>query len=144
MVRRNWSRDPFQPWREEVERFFSSHFPGAAEAVRGQGEPAINLWESNGELFAEAELPGVKQEDLEVLVAGGELTIKGQRPSPTNGAQAFHRRERTAGAFQRTVRLPVDVDATKVEATLRDGVLTISLPTAEAARPRKIPVQAGN
>jgi HSP20 family protein len=144
MVRRYRSRDPFQPWREEVERFFSSHFPQAGEASRGQGEPAINLWEANGELFAEAEMPGVKQEELEVLVAGGELTIKGQRPAPANGSQAFHRRERSAGAFQRTIRLPVDVDSTKVEATLRDGVLTITLPTAEAARPRKIPVQAGN
>ncbi len=144
MVRRFRSRDPFQPWREEVERFFSSHFPAAGEASRSQGEPAINLWESNGELFAEAELPGVKQEDLEVLVAGGELTIKGQRHAPVNGSQAFHRRERTAGDFQRTIRLPVDVDSSKVEATLRDGVLNISLPTAEAARPRKIPVQSGN
>jgi len=144
MVRHNRSRDPFQPWREEVERFFSTHFPAAGQAVRGQEQPAVNLWETNGELYAEAELPGVKQEDLEVLVAGGELTIKGQRPMPANGSQAFHRRERTAGAFQRTIRLPVDVDASKVEATLHDGVLSITLPTAEAARPRKIPVQSGN
>ncbi|MBL9125058.1 MAG: Hsp20/alpha crystallin family protein [Planctomycetaceae bacterium] len=144
MVRRSWTRDPFQPWREEVERFFSTHFPAAGEMVRGPGDPAINLWEDQGELYAEAELPGVKQDDLEVLVVGGELTIKGQRPAPANGAQAFHRRERNGGPFQRTVRLPVDVDASKVEATLRDGVLTIKLPTAEAAKPRKIPVQAGN
>lgn len=144
MVRRTWSRDPFQPWREEVERFIASHFPAVAEVAGGGGDPAINLWESRGELFAEAELPGVKQEDLEVLVVGGELTIKGQRPSPSNGAQPFHRRERPAGAFQRTVRLPIDVDASKVQATLRDGVLTISLPMAEAAKPRKIAVQAGS
>lgn len=146
MVRRNWSRDPFQPWREEVERFFSSHFPGfvGGDSNRGENDPAVNLWETEGELMAEVELPGVKQDDLEILVVGGELTIKGQRGSAANGAQAFHRRERTAGAFQRTIRLPFDVDSAKVQATLRDGVLQITLPKAEAAKPRKIPVQSSN
>lgn len=146
MVRRHWSRDPFQPWREEVERFFSSHWPNVfqGDGGRGENDPAVNLWETEGELMAEAELPGVRQEDLEILVVGGELTIKGQRGQAANGSRAYHRRERTTGPFQRTIRLPIDVDSSKVEATLREGVLQIRLPKAEAAKPRKIPVHAEN
>jgi HSP20 family protein len=102
----------------------------------------VNLWETEGELQAEVELPGVKQDDLDILVVGGELTIKGQRGPAPNSSQAFHRRERTSGSFQRTIRLPVDVDSSKVEATLSDGILQVKLPKAEAAKPRKIPVQA--
>jgi HSP20 family protein len=145
MVRRTWSRDPFQPWREEVERFFSSHLPGVhfqSDRRSGENDPAVNLWETEGELQAEVELPGVKQDDLDILVVGGELTIKGQRGPAPNSSQAFHRRERTSGSFQRTIRLPVDVDSSKVEATLSDGILQVKLPKAEAAKPRKIPVQA--
>lgn len=144
MVRRTWSRDPFQPWREEVERFFSQHLPNfpGREALRTAGDPAVNLWETDAALMAEMELPGVKQDDLELLVVGGELTVSGKRAAPDNGSQRFHRRERLAGDFKRTIRLPIDVDAGKVEATLRDGVLVIVLPKAEAAKPRKIQVQA--
>jgi HSP20 family protein len=94
--------------------------------------------------MAELELPGVTQENLEILVVGGELTVKGQRGSAAKGSEAFHRRERSTGTFERTFRLPKDVDSSKVEATLRDGVLTIKLPKAEAAKPRKIAVQTAN
>jgi HSP20 family protein len=100
----------------------------------------VNVWQSENEVFAEAEIPGVKAEDLDISVVGSELTIKGTRQPAVEQEPAFHRRERGAGSFARVIRLPVDVDPEKVQASLRDGVLTLTLPKAEAAKPRRITV----
>lgn len=101
--------------------------------------PALNLWEDAERFIVEAELPGVKPEAVDVQVVDGALTLKAVRE---NEAAAFLRRERMSGAFARTIELPAGVDAERVEASLRDGVLTIILPKAEAAKPRRIPVKA--
>lgn len=103
--------------------------------------PPLNLWEDEGRLYVECELPGVQMDDLKVAVVGRDLTIKGQRRSrPAEGA-TYHRQERDTGSFHRVVNLPVDIDPGKVNAELRHGVLTITLPKAPEARPRKIEVQ---
>ena len=88
-----------------------------------------------------SEIPGVTQEDLEILVVGNELTIKGRRGTAEEEDASYHRRERGTGEFSRTVTLPVDIKAEAVDATLKDGVLTLSLPKADEARPRKITVK---
>jgi HSP20 family protein len=100
----------------------------------------VNIWQNENDVFAEAEVPGVKGEDLDISVVGNELTIKGNRQPAGDENTAYHRRERGAGAFARVIRLPVDVEADKVQASLRHGVLTLTLPKAEAAKPRKINV----
>ena len=87
--------------------------------------PAVNVWQSDNDVFAEAEIPGVKGEDLDVSVVADELTIKGTRQPLADEEAAYHRRERGVGAFVRVVRLPVEVVADKVQASLRDGVLTL-------------------
>lgn len=103
--------------------------------------PALNVWEDKDNLYAECELPGVKMDDLDVTVVGNELTIKGERlPYALEGA-TFHRRERGAGSFSRLLRLPVRVEADKVSAQLKDGVLTVTLPKTREAKPRKIAVK---
>ena len=102
--------------------------------------PPVNLWEDDSDLYAEMEVPGLKMEDIEVSVLGDELTIKGKRENVDQEGVSYHRRERSVGTFSRMLRLPVDVDVEKVHATLRDGVLTITLPKAAAARPQKIEV----
>jgi HSP20 family protein len=104
--------------------------------------PAVNVWEAENELFAEAELPGVRSEDVEVTVVGDELTIKGRRTAPESGEAVFHRRERGTGEFTRTLRLPIEIDSARVAAKLENGVLSVTLPKAEAAKPRKIEVVA--
>jgi len=104
--------------------------------------PSLNVWEDEQCLYAEAELPGFRMEDLEVSVAGNELSIKGGRKDEDQEKGAYHRRERAAGIFSRVLRLPVNIDAGKVEATLKDGVLFITLPKAEQAKPRKVQVKA--
>ncbi len=101
--------------------------------------PALNVWQTEQDVFVEAELPGVTHEQLDISVLSGQLTLRGER-RPSGEQQTWHRRERTFGAFERTLRLPADVNADKVEAKLEHGVLTIRLPKAEAAKPRKISV----
>jgi len=107
-----------------------------------RGFPAVNLWEDDEAIRAEAELPGLNMNDIEVLVVGDELTIKGRRTSPENKDFTYHRRERGTGEFSRTLTLPYPVNADRVEATLKNGVMTLILPKAETARPRKITVKS--
>jgi len=110
----------------------------------GRGRPAVNIWETPETVHAELELPGVAAENVDVSVVGDELTIKIERPELEQEGVTYHRRERGVGSFTRVLRLPCEVDADKVEAELRRGVLTISLTKAETARPRKIPVSVPN
>lgn len=113
------------------------------ELARGHAFPPLNVWEDETTIFAEAELPGLKMDDLEVQVLDDELTIKGERKSEAADASKLHRRERAVGRFSRVLRLPVEVDAGKIEATLRDGMLTITMPKVEPVKPRKIAITGG-
>ncbi len=106
--------------------------------------PALNVWETEEALAVEAELPGFKMENIELSVMGRELTIKGERSQESATDATWHRRERSAGTFARVLRLPFDVDAEKIAASFKDGVLHVTLPKAEAARPRRIEVKTGN
>ncbi|MCI0461021.1 MAG: Hsp20/alpha crystallin family protein [Gemmataceae bacterium] len=105
--------------------------------------PPVNLWEDDDFIYAEAELPGIKMADLQVTVTGdNQLTLKGKRESAGPEQVEWHRQERGFGSFERTIELPVAVDAGKVEARLENGVLTIKMAKTPAAKPRKIPVKA--
>ncbi|UCG31861.1 MAG: Hsp20/alpha crystallin family protein [Phycisphaerales bacterium] len=138
---------PMNRLRMEMDRLFddfSHEFPmfGRVAGLHGRGYPSLNVWEDEHNLFIEAEVPGMKMEDLEVTVLGHELTIKGQRGNGPAEGVTYHRRERGVGSFSRTLRLLTDVSADKVEAGLVNGVLTVTLPKAEAAKPRKIEVKS--
>jgi HSP20 family protein len=126
--------------QHEVNRIFDrwGHHPF------GIGEfPAVNLWEADDALFAEAELPGLALTDLEIFVTGhNQLTIKGERRPPVMEKATQHRQERNFGKFTRTVTLPFAVDETGVDARFEHGILTIKMPKHEAAKPRKIPIKA--
>lgn len=104
--------------------------------------PAMNVWEDDGRYFIEAELPGFRMEDIEVSVLGEEVTIKGRREASAPRDAGYLRQERRAGEFTRTFALPRSVDGGKVEATLTDGVLLVTLPLSPEAQPRKIAVKA--
>jgi HSP20 family protein len=105
--------------------------------------PPVNVWEEADVVHVEAELPGLDLNDLEIFVTGGnQLTIKGERKSQTSPQGVKHREERVTGAFTRVLALPFPVDADKVEARFENGVLHVTLPKHESARPRKIHVKA--
>ncbi len=133
--------------RDEMERMFSNltahpTVAGATRFVTGREFPAVNVWEDNDSVYAECELPAVRTEDLDISVMGDELTIKGRRSETPEPQATYHRRERAVGAFARTVRLPSEIASDRVEASLRDGVLLVTLPKAETAKPRKVQVRA--
>lgn len=103
--------------------------------------PPVDIAETAGALIILAELPGVRQEDIELSVVDGTLTLRGERKLEQEKAEeVFLRRERVAGPFVRHVLLPATVDPTRVTATYHGGVLRITVPKKEAAKPRTIAI----
>jgi HSP20 family protein len=145
------ARNPFgEMWGEmhrvqdELNRLFGRWpFRGNSGARTAAGLPAVNVWEDDQAVYAEADLPGLNLEKLEVFVTeGNQLTIQGERPATEMKNAVWHRQERPFGQFLRVVTLPALVDADKVEARYEQGVLRLTLPKSEAAKPRKIAVKA--
>jgi HSP20 family protein len=129
-------------WQNQMESLLGTDLltraPGFVPTV-----PTLNVYEDEHSLYVEAELPGMELDQIDVTVTGGnELTIKGERHLPSVEKGVWHRQERQAGQFERTITLPTAIDTDKVEAKLVHGVLTVTLPKSEAAKPRKIAVKA--
>jgi HSP20 family protein len=107
--------------------------------------PPVNVREDLDSFFVEAEVPGLTQDEIEVFIRRGtELTLQGVRKPAGSESGTWHYRERGDGRFQRTVTLPVPVDAGKVQARLEQGVLRLILPKTEAVKPHRVPVQGAN
>jgi HSP20 family protein len=132
---------PLLRMQDGMNHLFDSFFEDRP-SLRGYGAsyPGVNLWEQGDTAHVEAELPGLSMDDIEVLVTGNEVTIKGERKIAASQNAAYQRRERATGRFSRTFTLPWEIDAEKVEARLSDGVLTVSLPKCEACKPKKVKV----
>lgn len=114
---------------------------GRAAAPATGVYPPINIFRSTDGLVIRAELPDVRPEDVSLTVERRQLTLTGERRPPDASRKGYHRRERPWGKFSRTVHLPDDLDLEKVDARCRNGVLTVSVAAAAAARPRQITVQ---
>jgi len=102
--------------------------------------PPINVFRRGEDFVAIAELPGVQKKDIEVQVRGNAIRIAGRKALNYAEKASIHRRERLAGAFDRAISIPVEIDADRVKAECRGGVLVVYLPRAERDRPRSIPV----
>ena len=102
--------------------------------------PALDLYQNNDNLVAVVELPGMRKEDIEISFQEDTLTIAGERKSTFSNNEKAERTERYIGNFRRSITLPARVDSTKVSATYRDGILTVTLPKAEDAKPKRIQV----
>lgn len=131
-------------WRPED--FFSDMFERLFEPgrflARGEWVPALDICERDDALVVRAELPGMQAEDVEVSVQGNTLTISGEKKEEfEDKGKTTYRSERRYGAFRREVLLSADINADKIEATCRDGVLTVTLPKSAAAKSRKIEVK---
>jgi len=142
-----WHRDPFaelESLHREMNRLMDS-VGGAWRGLSGAGVfPALNVSEDGDNIYVRAELPGVSAKELAISVHDNNLVIKGERKIAAEGkGVSYHRREREAGTFQRVISLPAQVDAAKVTAVCKNGVLTVTLPKAPEAKPRQISVSAG-
>lgn len=105
--------------------------------------PPVDLYEAKDEVVATVELPGLNEKDIRVSITGDLLTIRGERQSGDEAREAGHyRQERWFGKFERTLSLPFPVETGQVKAAYRDGVLTVKLPKAEAAKPKEIKIDA--
>ena len=134
-------RHPAHQLREEMDRLLSGFFDrGVGEHRDGRGRAAVNVWENAAAMFVEMEVPGARSDQVEASVADGELSVNVQRPADEPEGVTFHRRERPTGTLGRVLRLPADTVADQIKAELKDGVLTITLPKAQRARPRNIEV----
>ena len=105
--------------------------------------PLVNLHDDRENLYVEALAPGLDPSKIDVTVTGNTLTLAGEKPGPGDvPSERIHRNERAAGRFVRMVELPADVDGSRVSAQYRNGLLLLTMPRAESARPRRITVQA--
>jgi len=151
LLRRVWPSRPafenpfsdFDNLRREMLRVF--------DAVAGRDSyrdfsagvfPPMNVTQDDNNFYLQAEVPGVKAADLSISALRNRVSITGKREIPKeNGKVSYHRQERADGEFSRTVTLPSEVAAEKVEARYADGVLTLTLPKSEEAKPRQITVK---
>jgi len=142
MSGRNWQGrwDPFRDFQREVGRLFESLEPVGHWRVT-RGVPPINLYDAGDRYLLTAQLPGMGPDEVDLSITGETLTIRGDRKRPEGVAdESYRRQERQFGRWTRTVTLPDRVDSTNVAATFACGVLTVTLPKAEEARPRRISV----
>ncbi len=113
--------------------------------LRGTWAPAINILEREDGMEIQADLPGLKAEDVEVTVENGTLSIRGERRFEEAGeGETYHRVERAYGVFERTFNLPTSVDTSKIEARFKNGEMRLILPTREESKPRAVKITVEN
>ena len=152
LQRLNRGVSPFQrvvTLREELDNLFGQAFGQPVETPYDSDPdrlpegclPALDLYEDKEGLVARVELPGLKKEDIAISLHEGALTVSGERKQdPQLDAATVRRSERVVGRFERRISLPCKVDAEKIKATYTDGVLTVTLPKAEEAKLKNIPI----
>jgi HSP20 family protein len=150
-VRRYWPARPtfdqsftdFDQVRREMLRLFDSVVSdGFGEPTAGTFPP-MNITQDADNVYVRAVLPGIDPKELSISAMRNRLSVSGKREIPReNDRASYHRKERPEGSFDRTVTLPTEVDAERVEARYVDGVLSVTLPKAEQAKPRRISVRA--
>ena len=140
----------WRPFREldELQRRFEDFLPSLPALRRfpfdnGEWIPAIDMYEKDNKYMIKTELPGMKEEDVDVSVVGDRLIIKGEKKAESEvNEDDYYRSERAYGSFFRSIDIPGDADPDKVEANYEDGVLEVTMPKTQAAAPRKVTVSA--
>ena len=141
--------DPFRDLRtlqEEVNRLFSSSLTpsfGDEGIGRGAWSPTVDIYENKDQIVLEAELPGMNREDFELTIENNVITLRGERRfEKKDEADNYHRVERSYGSFTRSFALPQMVSGDGATAEYQNGVLRVTLPKREEAKPRRIEIAA--
>lgn len=148
LVRWNPWRD-FGPLTRNFDQFFDSLAPRSSRGPNGEESdflgtwyPAVDIFDNEREIVLKAELPGLKKEDIDIHVEDNLLTLRGERKREEEVKEkGYYRSERAYGTFSRSFTLPATVDVKKIGASYKDGVLAVTLPKAEEAKPRQIEVK---
>ncbi len=142
--------DPFRDLRslqDEMNRLFSGTFSrsGQDEIMRGAWNPQVDIFENKDQIVLEAELPGMKAEDVNISIENNILTLYGERKfEKKNEQDNFHRVERSYGSFTRSFTLPPTVSSENANAEFENGVLRLTLAKREEAKPRRIEIKAND
>lgn len=132
----------FDRLRRDMDELYGALSGGAFPQSTAGIFPLANVTEDSENYYVRAELPGIKAGELDIQVTADGISISGERKIPEEGSDVkYHRREREAGKFSRSLNLPREIDADKVAATMENGVLKVVIPKAEAAKPRQIAVK---
>ncbi len=137
--------------QERMNRIFDEAFRGAGRtatdddwSLGGSWAPAVDIYEQEGNIVLKAELPGVDPKDVDVRVENNVLTLRGERKFDNEvKRESYHRIERSYGTFTRSFTLPNMIDTDKIKAEYKEGVLRMSLPQKEEARPKQISISVG-
>jgi len=148
IVRRIWpSRPTFDTGSADLDRV-RRDIARLLEAAAGDTSvsagvfPPLNLTQDDDNFYLRAEVPGVEPDELSISALRNRVTLSGKREIPTEeNPVSYHRKERAEGAFSRTISIPIEVDTSRADAHFADGILTLTLPKAEAAKPRQITVK---
>ena len=146
LVRWNPIRD-FSVLHNQMNRLFEDAMGTWLGESNGRGNtnwvPLADIYENDNDLIVRAELPGVDPKMVDLRVENNVLTIRGERPFEPNVEQEnYHRLERSYGTFSRSFTLPATIDADKIRAEYRDGILNLTLPKSEKAKPKRIQIAA--
>jgi len=134
--------------QDRMNRLFEDSFRGAGRAtgeedwaLGGSWAPAVDIFEQGGDIVLKAELPGVDAKDVDIRVENNTLTLRGERKFDSEvKRESYHRVERAYGTFSRSFTLPTVVDTEKIKAEYKDGVLRVTLPQKEEAKPKQISI----
>jgi HSP20 family protein len=147
-----WRLQRFDPFRElsdmqaEINRAFDAYFgvrPQPAAPERAWAPP-LDIYETRDDLVVAVEVPGVREKDIHLSLAGDVLTLHGQRGVAAEAREEnYHRIERWSGTFERHIQVPIPVQGDKIRASYRDGILEIRLPKVDEVRPRDIKIEIG-
>jgi len=147
-----WQRPELSTWpgfgrltnlREEIDRLFEMPLAELARSSQllSGWTPAFDVYEDKDNVFVRAELPGMRKEDIDLSLHNGSLSVSGERKGEEKLTEAeVYRSERFFGRFQRTITLPTPVAVDKIKAQYKDGILSVTLPKAEEAKPKHIDV----
>ena len=127
--------------RDQFDRLLSDDFGTRSGLLSAGVYPQVNMTEDADKFHIRAELPGVKSDDIEMQATAKNVSISGERKieAESEGVR-YHRREREAGKFSRIIAMPTEIDPERIEAKMKDGILTIHIPKAEAVKPRQIAI----
>ena len=137
--------EPFRDIQSEMNRLFDSFFGRPTATATGTGSrvwmPVVDMYETNDDLVLDFEIPGVREKDISLSITGDLLTVRGERQFHQElKDDNYYHVERAYGKFERSVQLPMPVQADRVKATYRDGVLEVKLPKAEEVRSKEIKI----
>ena len=142
-----WKPRDLMNIREEIDKVFEDFFDWTRESkslMQSDWTPSVDISETDDDIIVTAEMPGMDQKDIKLMIRDNTLTIKGEKKREEEKKEKnYHRIERSYGCFERSFTLPVNVETDKITATYKNGILNITIPKTEEEKPKEIAINIG-